>query len=118
MAESYRDLVVWQRAMDMVDMMYDITDALPQDERFALKSQMIRAGISVPANIAEGNRRGTRRDYAHFISVARGSLAELETYVLIMERRRYVPSEQCQQMMTTLEAIGRMLTRLRQSLLR
>jgi four helix bundle protein len=79
---------------------------------------MIRAVISVPANIAEGNRRGSRRDYAQFISIARGSLAELETYVLISMRRGYILANQGDDLMDSLDYVGRMLTNLRQSLIR
>lgn len=87
--QSHRDLAVWQKGMDLVEAVYSMTSIFPIDERYRLVHQSTRAAVSVPANIAEGHARGTRRDYAHFISIARGSLMELETYVMIAGRLRY-----------------------------
>ena len=117
MAQSYRDLIVWQKAMDVVDTVYEVADAIPANERFALRDQLVRAVISIPANIAEGNRHGTRRDYAQFISIARGSLAEVETYILISTRRGYLNSERSEALLDSLDHLSRMLTNLRQRLL-
>ena len=80
--KSYRDLTVWQKAMQLAAAVYRLTSEMPKQEEYRISAQMIRASTSVPANIAEGNGRGTRKDYAHFISIARGSLFELETFVL------------------------------------
>src|SRR2546422_6495438 len=76
---SHRDLIVWQKAMDMVDAVYDLTEAFPRKERYALIPQLTRAAVSVPANIAEGQARVTPRDFANFLVVARSSLMETET---------------------------------------
>jgi four helix bundle protein len=71
---SHRDLIVWQKAMDLVVLVYQLCDRFPNSELYRLVSQLTRAAVSVPANIAEGHARATRRDYAHFIAMARGSL--------------------------------------------
>ena len=70
--ESHRDLLVWQRGMELVEKVYKATAAFPRDERFRLISQATRAAVAVPANIAEGHARGTRRDYAQFVAIAKG----------------------------------------------
>ena len=76
---SYRDLRVWRQAMQLVSLTYGVVRRLPPDERFALGDQMRRAAVSVPTNIAEGNSRFHRKEYLQFLSIARGSLAELDT---------------------------------------
>jgi four helix bundle protein len=76
---SYRDLIVWQKAMVMVRSIYELTKTFPADERFGLVAQMRRAAVSVPSNIAEGQARHTSREFAQFISHAEGSLAEVDT---------------------------------------
>ena len=70
----YEELVVWQKAMELVRLVYQATRRFPVDERFALTDQLRRAVVSIPSNIAEGNDRGSNKDYAHFLSIARGSL--------------------------------------------
>ncbi|QQS17921.1 four helix bundle protein [Candidatus Saccharibacteria bacterium] len=76
--QSFRDLVVWQKAIDFVDCAYDIVHALPVDERFVLSDQLRRSAISIPSNIAEGSKRGTRSDFRNFTRIALGSAAEAE----------------------------------------
>jgi len=82
-------LVAWQSAMQLVSRVYRITLAFPRDERFGLTQQMRRAAVSVPSNIAEGAARGSDRDYLRFLYIARGSLAELETQLLICRQLGY-----------------------------
>jgi four helix bundle protein len=77
--ESFRDRIVWQRAMDLAVEIYRLARLLLRDETYRLVNQMTRAAASIPANIAEGNARGTARDYAQFLAIAKGSLTELET---------------------------------------
>lgn len=77
--QSYRDLLVWQKAMELARTIYQLTNELPKDEQFGLISQMRRSAISIACNIAEGSRRGTRKDFRNFILTAYGSGAELET---------------------------------------
>ncbi|MGH9197494.1 MAG: four helix bundle protein, partial [Acidimicrobiia bacterium] len=80
---SHRDLIVWQKAMDLVDKTYDATERFPSKEEYRLVSQLVRSAISVPANIAEGSTRATSRDFAHFLNIAKSSIAELDTEVEI-----------------------------------
>jgi len=82
---SYRNLTVWQKAMQLVIAIYDLTGKLPESERYGLVSQMRRASVSIPSNIAEGKMRGTRKDYRHFLLDAFGSGAELETQLEIVK---------------------------------
>jgi four helix bundle protein len=113
---SHRDLTVWQKGMDLVEQVYALTRRLPPDERFRLVSQSTRAAVSVPANIAEGHSRGTRRDYAYFVSVAKGSLMELETYVMVSQRLGYVGPDDASDVLERIGDMSKMLTALRQRL--
>lgn len=80
---SYKDLIVWQKAMELVKAIYFITDQFPKDELYGLASQMQRAAVAIPSNIAEGYLRGHQKEYIQFLSIALGSAAELETQILI-----------------------------------
>ena len=80
---SYRDLVVWQKAVELVTEIYRLTQSIPKEEKIDLMSQMRRAAVSIPSNIAEGHGRLSRKEYIYFLGNARGSLAELETQVTI-----------------------------------
>ena len=115
--ESHRDLIVWQRGMELVERVYKATATFPRDERFRLISQATRAAVAVPANIAEGHARGTRRDYAQFVAIAKGSLMELETYVMISERLGYLTTETAQPLLEQISELSRMLTALRRRLI-
>lgn len=112
MGESYRDLRVWQRAMELVFGVYDVTRSFPKDELYGLVSQMRRAAVSVPSNIAEGKGRLTDRDRAHFYSQARGSLLELETQILIAQRLEYMFEARAKSLIETAAELGRMLNAL------
>ena len=83
---SYRDLKVWQRAMDLVELSYAVVGRLPKEEKYALSDQIRRCAVSVPANIAEGQKRNSRKEFIQFCSIARGSLGELETHFEIAKR--------------------------------
>ena len=111
-ATSYRELEVWAKAMDVTEAIYALVRDLPKQEEYRLTSQLVRAAVSIPANIAEGHARGTRKDYAHFISVARGSAAELETLVLLAGRARFVSEERTAALLEEVERVSRMLNRL------
>ena len=87
---AYEDLIVWQKSMDLVDWVYEAMKSFPTDERFRLCDQLSRAVVSISSNIAEGNGRGSRQDYAHFLAIARGSLYETMTQLEIAKRRGYV----------------------------
>ena len=115
--DSHRDLLVWQKGMDLVDVIYGMTSGFPGDERFRLVSQATRAAVAVPANIAEGHARGSRREYAQFVAIARGSLMELETYVMIAKRLGYRGTDHAPDALDRISELSRMLTSLRQRLL-
>ena len=113
---SYRDLLVWQKGMDLAEAAYTLAKVLPKAEEYRLTSQLLRAAASVPANIAEGNARATRKDYAHFISIARGSVAEVETFLQLAVRVKLVTSDQASQALALADELGRMLNVLRDRL--
>ena len=87
--QSHRDLNVWQLGMDIAERVYDLTRSFPKDEMYGLTSQLRRAAVSVPANIAEGNARSSTKEYLHLLSVSIGSLAEVETYLELSMRFGY-----------------------------
>ena len=113
---SYEELEVWQRAMDLVDDVYRASAELPDDERFGLVSQMCRAAVSVPANIAEGHGRLHRGDFLRHLSIASGSLRELETHLRIAQRQQFLAADRVTSLLSTTASVGRMLRRMRQAL--
>ena len=110
---SHRDLVVWQRAMDLVVEVYRLSARFPGDERFRLTSQITRAAASVPANIAEGHARSTAKEYSRFLAIAKGSLMETETFLMLAIRLGYVPDAHAGPSLAMVTQISKMLTRLR-----
>ena len=112
----YRDLLVWQRAMDLVIQCYEFTERFPKSELYGLASQIQRAVTSIPANIAEGHGRDHLGDYLHHLSIASGSLMELETHLLIAARLNYLNSETVDKALQKTDEISRMLTGLKKSL--
>ncbi len=113
---SYRDLSVWQLAMQLTEAIYSATRTFPQSELYALANQLQRAAVSIPSNIAEGHARNTTRDYLRFVSIAMGSLAEVETQIELAARLNYLGIEQRDALFTTTDELGRMLQGLRKSL--
>ena len=109
---SHRDLSVWQKSMRLAKEAYRLTKALPKSEEYRLTSQLLRATASVPTNIAEGHARGTRKDYAHFVSIARGSLAETETILLLLVEVELLTTERVEPALGLCSEVGRMLNRL------
>ena len=109
MINSYEDLIVWQKAMDLVVEIYRIVRFLPSEERYALSDQMRRAAVSIPSNIAEGNARGSKKDYVNFLSIAKGSDAELKTQCSICVRLNFVKEENIRNAMSLCDEVGRML---------
>jgi four helix bundle protein len=87
---NYRDLIVWQKSMDLVTLVYQFTESFPQKEVFGLTNQLRRAAVSVPSNIAEGQGRNSNRDFQRFLSIARGSLQEVETQLELARRLGYL----------------------------
>jgi four helix bundle protein len=106
---SYRDLIVWQRGMDIAASVYQMTESYPKDQLYGLRNQMQRAAVSIPSNIAEGHERDSTKEYLHFISISLGSLAELETQILLSERLNYLKPEDAKQLLALADEIGRML---------
>ena len=92
MGESYRDLIAWRKAMDLVTDIYRVTQSFPRDELYGLTSQLRRAAVSVPSNIAEGQARFSRKEFHQFLSHARGSLVETETQLMIAQNLDYLDS--------------------------
>jgi four helix bundle protein len=113
---GYSDLTVWKIALDLVVEIYSVSRRFPADERFGLTSQIRRAAVSIAANIAEGHSRSSRREYRHFASIARGSVAELETELAIAERLQYVAAADLSLAREYADHVGRMLSNLRRRL--
>ena len=89
---TFRDLIVWRKAVELSKLIYQVTQAMPESERFSLTSQMRRATVSIASNIAEGNARQTTRDFLNYLAMARGSLAELETQLVIAHELKMLAS--------------------------
>ncbi|HPJ98763.1 MAG TPA: four helix bundle protein [Candidatus Hydrogenedentes bacterium] len=115
---SYRDLKVWQESMTLAEEVYQATAAFPKEELYGLTSQMRRAAVSIPSNIAEGWGRGSTPDYVRFLRIARGSLKELETQATLSARLGLMTREPEQAIGVRVESIGRMLVALERSLQR
>ena len=109
MGESYKDLIAWRKAMDLVTVIYNATRAFPRDELYGLTNQLRRAAPSVPGNIAEGQARFSRKEFHHLLSHARGSLVEIETQLMIAENLRYLTPEQSQPILNRAAELGRIL---------
>jgi four helix bundle protein len=110
--QGYEQLKVWQRSIDLVEDAYQLSANFPKEELFGLRSQLRRAAVSIPANIAEGHGRGHRGHFAHHLWMARGSLHELETHLLIAERLRYVDRVRSSRTRALCALVGKMLTNL------
>lgn len=109
----FKSSVMWQKAMDWVIEIYGVGRNLPAEERFGVTSQLQRAAVSVPANIAEGWTRESRKEKAQFLAIAQGSLAEAETLLLVVRRLRWIDEERLDRILGTADELSRMLTSLR-----
>ena len=114
--QSYRFLEVWQRGIDLVELIYKLSAAFPSDERFGLTSQVRRAAVSIPSNIAEGYGRSHRGDYLRFLSIARGSLSEVETQLIVAGRLKFAIREDLNAAWELCQRMGMILTKRRPSL--
>jgi four helix bundle protein len=114
--KSYRDLLVWQKSMDLVAESYMLSARLPKTETYGLASQIQRAAVSIPANIAEGHGREHLGGYVHHLSVANGSLMELETHLLLCARLSYIPPNEVEGLLERTGEVSRMLSGLTRSL--
>ncbi len=113
---DFKNLNVWKRSMDLVCETYQLLRFLPPEERFGLSDQMRRAAISIPSNIAEGQGRSSEKEFIHFLSISRGSVAELHTQIIICNRLLYIDAELMNGIISKLESIDRMLKALMNSL--
>jgi len=109
---SYKGLLVWQKAMELTAVIYKLVKKLPKEELYSLSDQMRRAAVSIPSNIAEGQDRNTKKEFIYFLTIARGSKAELETQLLICVKIGYLIEEEILEAMTLSTEIGKMLTSL------
>ena len=110
--EDYRDLIVWQRSMNLVKEIYALTKQLPKEETFALSNQLRRAVVSIPSNIAEGYGRNSKQDYLRFLNIARGSKNEVETQLQICLMLDYLRPEDIAEAQTVCTEVGKMLNAL------
>ena len=108
-SKSYRDLLVWQKGMNIVEEIYRITADFPTNEEYGLKSQMRRAAISAPSNIAEGQGRGHVKEFIQFLHIAMGSLSELETQLEIASRLKIIPLQEARSILQRCQEVGKML---------
>jgi four helix bundle protein len=113
---SHHDLKVWQQGMDIAEHVYALTHEFPREELYGLTSQLRRAASSIPANVAEGNGRASIKDYLRFLSIAVGSLCEVETFLMLAVRLRYVSANSIEPLIGLLAEEGRMLRGLQKSL--
>ena len=113
---GYKDLLVWQKGIALVKQVYRITSVFPAEEKFGLVSQMRRAAVSIPSNIAEGQARHTKGEFIQFISHAEGSVAELDTQLIISIQLSYCPQAQAESAFELLSELRRMLNALRRRL--
>ncbi|WP_310481326.1 four helix bundle protein [Chamaesiphon sp. VAR_48_metabat_403] len=114
--QSYRDLRVWQKGMDVAESCYLITREFPKEEIYGMTSQIRRAAASIPANIAEGYGREYRAEYVRFLRIAQGSLKELETHLLLSVRVKLATSQIANPILSECESLGKMLASLIRSL--
>lgn len=108
--EHYSDLKVWQKSMDLAADIYRIVKLLPREELYGLSSQMRRAVVSIPSNIAEGHQRGATRDYIRFLHISQGSVGELETQIILCNKLEYIDIEKTRQLISQCNEVGRMLS--------
>ena len=111
-SKSYKDLIVWQKACEVAIIVYEITENFPRQELFGLASQMQRASVSVASNIAEGSKRGTKKDFINFLRIAQGSLAELETQISILKKISFGKSIPVENIVQSIDGTNRLLSAL------
>lgn len=116
MGLHYRELIVWRKAMDLAREIYRLAPLLPKEETFGMRSQITRAAVSVPANIAEGWARESERERAQFLAIAQGSLAETETFLTLCEEIGWLHTAETAQLRSLIEEVGKMLSTMRRKL--
>ena len=113
---GYRDLKVWQASMQLAEEVYRLSTKFPKHETYALSSQIQRSAVSLPSNIAEGHGRNSNKEFYHFLGIALGSLAELETQLILAKRLSYLTEEDVSPSLQISDEIGKMLKGLQKSL--
>ena len=113
---GYRELKVWRLAMELAEEVYKLCTEFPKHEVNGLTSQLQRAAVSVPSNIAEGQARNSSMEFGHFLGIARGSLAEMETQIMLAQRLNYLTAEKVDPALEKAEEIGKMLKGLQKSI--
>ena len=113
---NFKDLRVWQLAVNWTDKVFDVAESFPSEQRYVLGNQLTRSSLSVPSNIAEGSLRGSKKEFARFVNIARGSLAEAETQIIIAKKRRYISDDDYSEFETTILSLHKMLFKLLKSL--
>ncbi len=114
--QSYRDLIAWQRGVDLVEGIYRATQNWPREETYSLTDQVRRAAVSVPANIAEGHGRHSTKEFLQHLGIASGSLCEAETHLVIANRLQYVSPDDLEALLEQTAEVGRLLHGLKRSL--
>lgn len=109
-ADSYRDLIVWQKAMDLAELTYKSIAQFPKEEMYGITSQLRRSAVSIPSNIAEGRSRNTKGEFLQFLGISKGSLSELETQVLLSVRLNFMPIEQSEKILSLTTEVGKLIT--------
>jgi four helix bundle protein len=114
--KNYRDLIVWQKAFELALAIYAETESFPAEERYGITAQLRKAGVSIPSNIAEGEGRNSRNEFRHFLSIAYGSLREVETQILLAEALNYLKKDRSNKIMSIASEVGRLINGLSRSL--
>lgn len=117
MIKDFKDLIVWQKAMELVTEVYKLVKKLPKEELFALSDQIRRSAISIPSNIAEGQGRNSTKEFNRFLAIAKGSKAELETQLLLCVKIKYLEDSEIETAINLIQEIGKMLNALQKSLI-
>jgi four helix bundle protein len=115
-SKDFKDLIVWQKAMELVAEVYRVVKKLPKEELYALSDQIRRSAISIPSNIAEGQGRNSMKEFNQFLAIAKGSKAELETQLLLCVKVNYLIQSEIESSINLIQEVGKMLNALQKSL--
>ena len=108
--KNFKELKVWQKGIELVAIVYKSTSSFPEEEKYGLSAQMRRAAVSIPSNIAEGHLRKTAKDFKQFLSIARGSCAELETQIIIAHELDFIHGDNFENLSSKIEELSKMLS--------
>ena len=114
--KNHKDLIVWQKGIELVKMVYSITSSFPKEEQFGLTSQMRRCSVSIPSNIAEGCGRHSEKELMQFLYITLGSASELETQIIISQELNFLEKDKCEQVLSMINEIIRMTSSLIKSI--